>query len=128
MSLLVVMGSGGTAPTMVTIHRQVLTEDPRDVVRPYVDLLLEVRGPARAAKDYGASDLVRDRLAAAGVEVRDTPDGADWLLTNDGGRVTTGITVDTLPVLSSPLSVGATSPGDSRGGSRRREAAGSGGN
>ncbi len=52
--------------------------DPRSVVGPYVELLLELRGRARAAKDFATSDLVRDRLAAAGVEVRDTPDGTQW--------------------------------------------------
>jgi cysteinyl-tRNA synthetase len=29
------------------------------------------------------SDLVRDRLVAAGVEVRDTPEGARWALAQD---------------------------------------------
>jgi len=54
--------------------------DPREVVAPHVELLLEVRARARAGKDFATSDLVRDRLAAAGVEVRDTPDGATWQL------------------------------------------------
>ncbi len=54
--------------------------DPRDLLRPHVELLLEVRGRARAARDFATADLVRERLAAAGVEVRDTADGAQWLL------------------------------------------------
>jgi cyanophycinase-like exopeptidase len=54
--------------------------DPREVVAPFVGLLLELRGRARAAKDFSTSDLVRDRLADAGVEVRDTPEGATWHL------------------------------------------------
>jgi cysteinyl-tRNA synthetase len=37
--------------------------------------LLERRAAARAAKDFAASDALRDELAAIGVEVRDTPDG-----------------------------------------------------
>ena len=37
--------------------------------------LLERRAAARAARDYGASDALRDELAALGVEVRDTPEG-----------------------------------------------------
>ena len=54
--------------------------DPREVVGPYVEALLELRGRARQARDYAVSDLVRDRLVAAGVEVRDTPEGARWEL------------------------------------------------
>jgi cyanophycinase-like exopeptidase len=59
--------------------------DPRETLAPYVDLLLELRTSARDAKDFATSDLVRDRLAAAGVEVRDTSDGAEWVLPDDGG-------------------------------------------
>jgi cysteinyl-tRNA synthetase len=42
--------------------------------------LLELRSRARTARDFATSDLVRDRLVAAGVEVRDTPDGPQWNL------------------------------------------------
>jgi hypothetical protein len=54
--------------------------DPNAAVAPYVEALLDVRRTARAAKDFATSDLVRDRLVAAGVEVRDTPDGTEWSL------------------------------------------------
>jgi cyanophycinase-like exopeptidase len=54
--------------------------DPRGQVAPVVELLLELRASARAAGDFATSDLVRDRLAVAGIEVRDTPDGVDWQL------------------------------------------------
>jgi cyanophycinase-like exopeptidase len=54
--------------------------DPRGQVAPVVELLLELRASARAAGDFATSDLVRDRLAAAGIEVRDTSDGVDWQL------------------------------------------------
>jgi hypothetical protein len=56
--------------------------DPREALGPFVELLLEVRGRARAARDFATSDLVRDRLTAIGVEVRDTPEGAEWLLSS----------------------------------------------
>jgi cyanophycinase-like exopeptidase len=52
--------------------------DPEGQLRPAVELLLDLRTRARAAGDYATSDEVRDRLAAAGVEVRDTPEGAEW--------------------------------------------------
>ena len=48
---------------------------------PFVEALLAVRSAARDAKDFGTSDLVRDRLVAAGVEVHDAPDGTSWSLT-----------------------------------------------
>ena len=41
---------------------------------------LERRAAARAEKNWAVADEVRDRLAEAGVEVTDTPDGAQWAL------------------------------------------------
>ncbi|MDL9936145.1 cysteine--tRNA ligase [Gordonia sp. ABSL1-1] len=41
---------------------------------------LQRRADARADKDWATADAVRDRLAEAGVEVTDTPDGAQWSL------------------------------------------------
>jgi cysteinyl-tRNA synthetase len=41
---------------------------------------LDARAAARAAKDWSTSDAIRDRLAAAGVVVQDSPDGARWSL------------------------------------------------
>jgi hypothetical protein len=52
--------------------------DPTEAIAPLVDGLLEVRDRARRAKDYAAADAVRDRLLAAGVEVRDAPEGTTW--------------------------------------------------
>ncbi len=42
--------------------------------------LLERRAAARAARDFAASDALRDELAALGVDVRDTPDGQETAL------------------------------------------------
>ena len=55
--------------------------DPAEAVAPFVEALLAVRAGARENKDFATSDLVRDRLVAAGVEVRDAPDGTSWILT-----------------------------------------------
>ena len=52
--------------------------DEREVLGPVVDVALAARQLAREHKDFAMSDLVRDRLAAAGIEVRDTPDGPEW--------------------------------------------------
>lgn len=54
--------------------------DPRHLLDPFVSALLDVRQQARAARDFATSDRIRDRLASAGVEVRDTPDGPAWQL------------------------------------------------
>ena len=62
------------------------TRDPRETVAPFVEALLELRARARAARDWATADLVRDRLAAAGVEVRDGPDGSTWVLAEAPGR------------------------------------------
>ncbi|MFT4298371.1 MAG: cysteine--tRNA ligase [Aeromicrobium sp.] len=43
-----------------------------------VDDLLAQRAQARAAKDFAAADRVRDQLAAAGIEIEDTPHGPRW--------------------------------------------------
>ena len=43
-----------------------------------VGLLLEERQAARARRDFEAADRIRDRLAAAGIAVEDTPSGARW--------------------------------------------------
>jgi cysteinyl-tRNA synthetase len=40
--------------------------------------MLEVRAAARAARDWAASDRLRDELAARGVAVEDTRDGQRW--------------------------------------------------
>jgi hypothetical protein len=61
------------------------THDPRESLEPFVAALLELRARARAGRDWATADLVRDRLAAAGVEVRDGPDGSSWVLAGGPG-------------------------------------------
>lgn len=40
--------------------------------------LLDARAAARANKDFATADLLRERLAAAGITIEDTPSGAHW--------------------------------------------------
>ncbi|HEX5494561.1 MAG TPA: cysteine--tRNA ligase [Mycobacteriales bacterium] len=55
----------------------------REVVDALVSVALEQRTAARARRDYAAADAIRDRLAAAGVLVEDTPDGPRWTLRDE---------------------------------------------
>jgi cyanophycinase-like exopeptidase len=54
--------------------------DPREIVAPFVEALLDARRQARTDRRFADADGLRDRLVAAGVEVRDTPDGTEWVL------------------------------------------------
>ena len=54
--------------------------DPRAVVSPFIEALLEARRHARADGRWADADQLRDRLLAAGVEVRDTTGGTEWQL------------------------------------------------
>ena len=50
------------------------------VVDALVQLLVETRAQARERKDWAQADALRDRLAAAGVVLEDTPGGIRWRL------------------------------------------------
>ena len=45
-----------------------------------VDMVLNLRAKAKADKDWATSDQIRDALAEAGFEVKDTKDGVTWKL------------------------------------------------
>ena len=45
-----------------------------------VDLLLQIRSEAKAKKDWATSDLIRNRLAEIGFDVKDTKSGFEWSL------------------------------------------------
>lgn len=52
--------------------------------RRWIEERLAERDGAREAGDYERADRIRDELAAAGVEVEDTPQGSRWRLTGSG--------------------------------------------
>jgi hypothetical protein len=58
-------------------------KNPRDVVGPYVEAMLQVRATVRAEKRYDLSDILRDAFVNIGIEVRDTADGVEWNLRAD---------------------------------------------
>lgn len=59
--------------------------DPADAVRPFVELALDLRGRARASRDFDTADLIRRRLVEAGLEVGDTPGGVTWQFSENRG-------------------------------------------
>ncbi len=57
-----------------------------EALEPGLQTLLDARAAARAARDWAASDRLRDELARQGVAVEDTRDGQRWrLLVGSGG-------------------------------------------
>ena len=52
----------------------------QDVVSGLMDMVLEERAKAKAAKDWATSDAIRDHLKALGITVKDTKDGAEWTI------------------------------------------------
>ena len=45
-----------------------------------IEALIAARAAARQARDFARADAIRDAFAAAGVDVKDTADGAEWSL------------------------------------------------
>ncbi|HUQ00211.1 MAG TPA: cysteine--tRNA ligase [Aeromicrobium sp.] len=70
-----VLGLDPLAANWNEAHGSVAAEQALDVL---IRALLDQRTAARDAKDFAAADAVRDQLAAAGVEVEDTPQGPRW--------------------------------------------------
>ena len=55
-------------------------ENGTNVVDGLMDLILDMRMTARANKDWGTSDKIRDTLKELGVQVKDGKDGSSWSL------------------------------------------------
>ncbi len=48
------------------------------IIDGLVGMVLEQRKAAKAAKDWAASDKIRDDLKAIGIQIKDTKDGTEW--------------------------------------------------
>jgi cysteinyl-tRNA synthetase len=66
-------------------HAAAGSGDTRAAVAPFVEALLDLRLVARTNRDWSTADLVRDRLSAAGIEVRDGATGSTWASSADTG-------------------------------------------
>jgi cysteinyl-tRNA synthetase len=52
--------------------------DQSAIVGGLMEMILEIRQNAKAQKDWGTSDKIRDRLNALGISVKDGKEGATW--------------------------------------------------
>jgi hypothetical protein len=52
--------------------------DPRDRLRPAVEPLIALRTALRGEGNFAAADVIREALAATGLDVSDTPEGTRW--------------------------------------------------
>ncbi len=55
-------------------------EKAEKTIEGLMDMVLQTRAEAKAAKDWAASDRIRDSLKALGITVKDTKEGAEWAL------------------------------------------------
>ena len=55
-------------------------EEREEAYGKVVDMVLDLRAKAKAEKNWAVSDQIRDALADAGFEVKDTKDGVTWKL------------------------------------------------
>ncbi|MBE88972.1 MAG: cysteine--tRNA ligase [Rhodospirillaceae bacterium] len=66
----------------------ILQQDPdvwfaqgREVDHTEIDLMVEARNTARAAKDFAEADRIRDELSELGIVIEDKPEGTSWRVT-----------------------------------------------
>ena len=76
--------------------------DPRSTVDPFVEALLTLRARARESSDWATADLIRDRLTAAGVEVRDGTAGSSWVLAGSASPPDAGAVVRPAATAATP--------------------------
>lgn len=53
-------------------------KEDNGTVDSLMNLILELRANARAQKDWASSDKIRDSLAEAGIQVKDSKEGVSW--------------------------------------------------
>ncbi len=51
-----------------------------EVIDGLMNMILDERKTAKAAKDWAKSDRIRDELKAVGIQIKDTKEGAEWYI------------------------------------------------
>ena len=55
-------------------------ESKGEILQSVMEMVLELRKEVRQKKDWAMSDLIRDRLAQAGIEIQDGKSESTWTL------------------------------------------------
>jgi cysteinyl-tRNA synthetase len=58
--------------------REETGEADQELARQLIEILISLRSALRARKDFALADEIRDRLAAAGIELEDRPGETVW--------------------------------------------------
>ena len=56
--------------------------DPAERIAPLAEVVVRTRAALRQRREFDVADALRDQAADAGLELRDTPDGTTWHLTD----------------------------------------------
>jgi cysteinyl-tRNA synthetase len=57
-----------------------LEEAGNDKLEGTMEVILTLRKNARDQKDWGTSDLIRDKLSEVGIQIKDGKEGTSWTI------------------------------------------------
>jgi cysteinyl-tRNA synthetase len=60
------------------LQQEGTADSGKDTLKKVMDLVIHLRAEARNRKDFAVSDQIRDRLTAAGIQLKDTKNGVEW--------------------------------------------------
>lgn len=63
---------------LLSAAQKVRDARPKQEVDPEIDAMVAARTAAKKAKNWAEADRIRDELKARGIEIIDTPQGAQW--------------------------------------------------
>lgn len=67
-------------PDVLGLVDESASNGSEELISGLVEMVLDVRKVAKSNKDFATSDLIRDKLKALGIQIKDTKDGVEWSL------------------------------------------------
>jgi len=77
-AIAVLKETAGSVLGLLPKDYQQLGEQGEAGLKTVVQILIDIRNQARQKKDFGLADEIREKLAKAGIELKDTPQGTEW--------------------------------------------------